>query len=1295
MKRKKTLLRIFLVPIIGIVLVQGLLPFTMLFFNGIKPKLEDNAVSMAERTIENRQVVMQSAMVEQWSSISEEAAVLEEKLNDFLRAKEMNIDEFIRSDAPQREYLEQVFSDMLMSLQFSNTSGMFLILTNDSYVKEEASYRGFFIRDSSPQAKTDTNSDLLLERGNKELARVKSISMDNAWATDFKFEGQGVRSADDFFYEPYIAAVNNPETDMVNLGYWSEPFILENHYMDGHEMITYSLPLMYEGRVYGIAGVEISLDYIKEYFTVQDLDQNQNAGYALMLKMGEQEYLSIVGKGSLYSAATHKGLRLELEEQDKAGLYKVKDVDLGGQGIYVMLSNMKLYSNNVPYENTQWVLAGFVTEKSIYGLGEKMYRDIAVSVAFCMAASILVVTVLIRYVVNPVYRLMASIRGGAESIHTFKMSNISEIDELHDVIENLSDVQKQSEEQIREEKERYRVAVESSKDIFLTYNFKTEILEIINSDGYDGKWNCAAHLEFKNNMLVHPNERQMLINLREHEGGNINIDYRHHKPNDNRYIWMNLSGTIITEENGDQRKLVGCIRDIDQRKRLEIAQKTKERKDPVTSFYKMNAGIEEINKGRKDGQKGIFFLLDIIRFGYINQQFGRTLGDILLEQLSADILEECYRENITDGVFIRAGGDELAGWLPEAEKDTVCRILERVREHFVKILNNNVVELDFQYGIVCVSEKDGADILLTQAKAALVYVKTQGEHCAVYQELSDKQKAYGRNMSFGEITVSNSAEKLGLIALVLNLFEKNGYTPAILDILSLKLKEIYDLGNLVITAYNRERATYTIDYRWKKDSSSEDGSIIVHCDEEKVSEFVRKTGTAALVQVTEEMCREKVISDLVDYENTWLFNMTDNGYYSGSIFFVGVKEATDEALNMKKDIREVGTLIQNRINQERHDLSVRAKADFLAKMSHEIRTPMNGIMGMTELALKSDQTAEKRVDCLNKIRDTSEYMMRLLNDVLDMSKIESGKMKLVMDDFNLDTMIQTLKTLLEIKFKKKQISYEENIKIVNTWFSGDEIRIKQVLVNLVDNAVKYSDAGGKVRLSVIETPVDEKYSDVFFEVKDNGHGISEEDQQRVFESFERVLSAENRESRGTGLGLAISNSFIRMMGSKIELESKLGEGSAFSFNLRFKRVAPKQSNEMVAEEKSLEGYHVLVAEDNALNQEIIYEILKDMGLAVEIAGDGKEVVEKFRMSDSKYYDIILMDIMMPEMDGLEATESIRKMDRADSRTVPIVAMSANAFAEDRKRSLESGMNEHMAKPIDVKKLRTVLQKYLK
>lgn len=226
--------------------------------------------------------------------------------------------------------------------------------------------------------------------------------------------------------------------------------------------------------------------------------------------------------------------------------------------------------------------------------------------------------------------------------------------------------------------------------------------------------------------------------------------------------------------------------------------------------------------------------------------------------------------------------------------------------------------------------------------------------------------------------------------------------------------------------------------------------------------------------------------------------------------------------------------------------------------------------------------------------------------------------------------------------------------------------------------------------------MDSNHSDLYFSVSDNGIGIREADQQRVFQNFERINSREMIGRPGTGLGLAISNKLVQMMGSSISLKSEPGKGSCFSFTVRLQYTEQKQLIcEEEKEEVDLAGLHVLAAEDNELNQEILIEILEDMGITVDMAENGKIAVEKFQRSEEHDYDMVLMDIMMPEMDGLEAARMIRKLGRADSSTVPIIALSANAFSEDVKRSLESGMNEHLPKPIDVKQFRRVLNRYKK
>ena len=485
-KRKKTLLKIFLIPILGIVLIQGIVPFLTLVFSGIKSNLEENNIRVVNHIVENRQVVLENDMVEKWRSVYQESEELNNSLSQILAANDTGVQDFLESKQVQEQYLEKVFPEMIDALQYSMTSGIFLILANDSPVGKEADYRGFFVRDSDPQTRTDSNADLLLERGNKKLSHNMEISLDSAWSTDFHFMGDGQRDADKFFYEPYTQAVQNTKANMRDLGYWAKTFILEDHYMDNHQMITYSVPLLYDGTVYGVVGVEISLNYLSNYFSVRDLDNDLNAGYALMVQNTDGKYESIVGKGSLYDIVYRDDHALEFTADSGDELCKIKGTQLGKQDIYVVTKPLSLYSNHVPYDDTDWVLCGFVTEDSIYGIGRSVYIKMITAIISGALFAVVLVYCLIRYVTKPVYRLMESVRGGVAGIHNFKNSDILEIDELHGVIETLTDEQMQTETQLLEEKERYRIAVESSQDIFFTYRKKEKILEVVNSDHFDG-----------------------------------------------------------------------------------------------------------------------------------------------------------------------------------------------------------------------------------------------------------------------------------------------------------------------------------------------------------------------------------------------------------------------------------------------------------------------------------------------------------------------------------------------------------------------------------------------------------------------------------------------------------------------------------------------------------------------------------------------------------------------------------------------------------------------------------------
>ena len=1296
MKKKKSLWNIFLIPILIIVFVQGAVPFLTLIFSGIRSNMENAVIGLDSHTVENRKVVLENDMIEQWSSVYKESDSLSSALTKVLSNHQMDMQGFMGSGRVQEEYLETVFYDMVEVLQYNSTSGIFLVLGNDGDTDSEGEYKGFWVRDSDPQTKTASRTDLLMERGSKVLSQNMSISLDTSWHTDFHFQGNGKRDADDFFYQPYITAENyvDSRTSMENLGYWSKPFILEEFYKDNHKMITYSAPLVYDKTVYGVLGIEVGVNDLTKFFQVKDLDSDLNAGFALVVDHGNGNYEGIAGEGALYDAVSRDGSDFVLEEPVQENLRLVQGAAIGKQQIYGLVSNLELYSRNVPYEDTQWALCGFVTEDSVYGLISDVYERILGAILGSALMAVILVYFLVQYATEPVYHLVESVRGGVKGIHGFQESGIQELDELHKVIENLTDTQMQTENQLLEEKERYRIAVESSQDAFFTYKCKEKLLEIVNSKGNDGVWDCGKHPEFLDNDSIHPADKAKLMNAVKSSGGVLDVDFRLQHAN-GEFQWVNLSGSITFDENKERSRVVGCIHNVHQHKLLEQAQKRKQIYDSITSFYRLGSGLEVVETLCRDDPEGVLVLLEIQQFSKIDERYGLIFGDIILEQFAGLLAKRFQEDGLNGGIYIRAGADQMLVWLPVCTTGPIVRSVQGLEKEFGALTDEKHLSLSLKCGIAVTGSRNSLSEALEQTKTALTAARHGKQEIMFYEELSTVEKACAVDVAFAEVASLERLKEMTLSSIALNLFDRDGDTSVVLDILALKLQEKYHLTDIVITHFNGEYMVNNLLYCWKTWEKKDGWDGMVHCSEKQYQHFVETQEMQQLLTSGESIRKEPLIQPFASGRNDIIFHMTDNGQYSGSIVFREIDQDVLEKKEECKCLEEISAIIQNRLNLERHDLSAKAKSDFLARMSHEIRTPMNGIIGMTEIALKDGQTEERRIDCLRKIEYSSEYLLGLINDILDMSKIESGKMRLIEEKCNLMEMIQGLRPLLEAKLNENNIQYIADIQLKNHWFMADSLRLNQVLVNLLGNALKYSRPDGHVWLTVRETEEEKGFSNLYFQVRDDGIGIAPEKQQLIFRQFEQADNSENARKQGTGLGLAISRRIVRMMDSDIKLESEPGKGSSFSFNVKLQPVSGEKTTvTSQPEEISFPGKRILVVEDNELNMEIICTILENYGIETEQAVNGKEAVRRMEESVPGYYDMIFMDIMMPEMDGLEATRIIRNLDREDCKKIPIYAMSANAFDEDVKRSLASGMNGHLSKPVNLQVLEKTLQKVL-
>ena len=447
---------------------------------------------------------------------------------------------------------------------------------------------------------------------------------------------------------------------------------------------------------------------------------------------------------------------------------------------------------------------------------------------------------------------------------------------------------------------------------------------------------------------------------------------------------------------------------------------------------------------------------------------------------------------------------------------------------------------------------------------------------------------------------------------------------------------------------------------------------------------------------------ETLRSQEKDYSMTYEFKLeTGINYHQVRVAFVKKKDGTRMAV---VGTRNIDSLIKKERMQEEKlkkayvaaENANKAKTEFLNNMSHDIRTPMNVILGYNHL-MKSQLTESKQLDYQKKIEQSGKLLLAIINNVLDMARIESGKIKVDENYERVGEVVDEIISTFSSEAEEKEIHLSGSMKVTHRNILCDGTKIREIYVNLVSNAMKYTPRGGNVTITVEELPCEkEGYMKVKSEIKDTGIGMSKEYLPTLFEPFSREQNTTTRRIGGTGLGMPIVKKMVDLMGGSIEVASELGKGTVFTFTLMHKIADRKfYSQKTEAAEtsemgKNLSGKHVLLAEDNDLNAEIAVTVLEETGIVIERVEDGIQCVNRVAQMSPGTYDLILMDIQMPNMDGYKATKCIRRLDDKKKAEIPIIAMTANAFAEDRKRAFDAGMNGHIAKPIDIEKLGAVI-----
>ncbi len=1297
-RKKASIFRIFLLPLIAIMLVQSAITIGTLMVMRTAETLEEYSGSMMSRLVENRRVILQSDMNQRWSSIHNQEALINGLLEDYLEEQNMELGALLRSGERKRELLERLFPECLNILQNNSTTGIFLILAEGDPAPA-GEFDGFFIRDSDPNTNPANCTDLLLERGSKELSRTWSIPLDTNWTTRFHMDGQGAHPYDRYFYEPWRAGREYPEADTADLGYWAPPFSLEKNTADPHEMIAYSIPLRLQGRTYGVLGVEVSSRSLYEYFPAAELNASQQSGYLLAIQE-DGGYTPLVGKGILYDLVRSSG-SVTLEETNYSSLTRVRDVRLSGQGIYAVACPLKLYGSHAPYDNTQWALLGLDTEEDLFGMSRRLYIWMVAAVMIGLIFGVFGIYLAVRHLTRPVQQLMRCIREGQTGLQDFKPSNILEVDALHGVVTQLTERQKQAENILLEEKERYKMALESSQDIFFSYDLLSQTLDIVNHKTMSGQWSCPdAGSCFINPGYIHEADRAEAVKTLESKDDALYTEFRLKWPEDTEFVWVALTGKALYDTDGRRWKLVGSIRNIQEQKEREAQQRRRMSLDGVTGLYGFSAGLRLLLEYRKSRPEGVMVCLFLDRLKQVNEKNGIVFGDMILEELGGLMLDRCRALSAETGcrtAALRLNQDEFVLWLEGRTREQAADLIRALLEEAGARFPEEIFGVRLYAGLALGEKARNTEQLIRMAKLARSCLRPgTGEQSFFYKDVPPSDSAVLPPLQEHEITSLGYGEEVSLVSMALNLFGNGSDFPAQMTLMVRKIGRFYRAGGVLISLLRADFHSNYLNYQWYPSGEPPVESVQKYTDEEQ-ADFFSWLGQEEVRYFSKEDSRREALQRFLNVapgRQGILLSMYDSGNYIGNICILDLPPSLLEDPEEYQNLAELGQVIQSQINQQQHDIASKAKSEFLSRMSHEIRTPMNGIIGMTAIALQKDQSPERMTDCLQKIQSSSQYLLSLINDILDMSKIESGKMKLEPVDFNLYEMLDTIEELIRPQADAKQIHFVRDAALTHRWFIADKMRISQVLINLLGNAVKFTPPQGWITLTLREDAADGEEVLLHFAVRDTGIGIAKEEQERVFRSFEQASGTNPSKQQGTGLGLSISSRLVQLMGSSIQLDSAPGEGSTFRFSIPLALGRPEEPGAST-EEVSFDGYRILVVEDNELNAEIAQCLLEERNFEVECVSDGAQAVERIRTTPPGAYDVILMDIMMPVMDGLEATRVIRSMERKDCRTIPIIAMSANAFDDDLKKSVECGMNGHLSKPVEVEKLYLILDQVLR
>jgi signal transduction histidine kinase/PleD family two-component response regulator len=1321
----------------------------LLWMNGTIETLVKNALDILVKNTESSASSMENNMIQKWSNIGSLASDVNSLVSRYIENSSLTADEFLQNEGNIEAISENVSEVMLGALRFSNATGIFVIFSNteeESVENGETVYLpGLHFRDLDPDKTPADYSDIMMERGDGTLARKHGVSLDNLWQKYFSVSPASV-SDFAFYLEPFRAAKEHPELTPEKLGYWGAPRVLATaagaDRRDANPYITYSVPLIYNGTVIGVIGTEIQVSMIeKNYLRESDFSNIGAGGYILGSYNGKDTDSSVLNLNPMIVSGDVAQTRFNKDEtvtvfrdtfnpwHDVSDTIYVMNPETKNDHLQVHMSvyKLKLYAADSPFINEVWAVAGTSPNDYLFAMPNTIQRDVIISALICLAVGLILVFITVALTVRPLRSLTAQITDidftNEQLIEPPKHFDVHEIAVLRNALNFGRKRVLADAKTLSDERERYKLALSLATGTVVEYIAAVDTLFVsrFNSDNSEaselifekvvkrlagGSLTHPDDIKLFTDFLLGKSDKPVTVRIRREI---LPIDTSHI---DSDYLWIRFVGKAIFDVIGQFERLIGTSQNVTREELQKQQQIMDMRIDPTTRLYNNEYGRKLCNDALRrnlaEGRVSVLAQIQIEPAFAVEAYYGLFYTNVL----HIMIVRVMERFLTKDDVFIRAGDNELLVLMTDTDpKITRLRCLEMAAASGKVYLGENEdIKLSISIGAaVSHGEYDIFD-LASRANTALRYVLAYEP--GDFRFYDDLPPAENTIVSFEPTPIAFDTDitAMSITGIAFNLFERTRDTISVINILLRIIAFRYNLRRVFIAENDMAFLTNTVEFYYSSVTADDFKREINRVPEQYFAEYNMFTHNDSGYIVTSENPPSDSIKSLLRLDNIdeysiFTCGMFVNGELYGKVVFMHDNPDYQWDKKATEDLNEVTKIITSHLTRAKSDTASKAKTEFLSKISHEIRTPMNAIIGLTEIAERSDaEDNHARVkDCLAKIDNSAKFLLTIINDVLDMSKIESGKVIIDESPFDLLNTVRDIDHMIRPMLDTKGMDFIVETNVTHTRVLGDEPRLKQVIMNLLGNALKFTDAG-YIKFEITETvslnETDNAPPKYTFAVTDTGIGISDEDSARIFGSYVQVSSA-HKVYGGTGLGLAISSQIIKMMGGTIELESKLGEGSRFCFTIALvsdtehEKEPGQSSHAGKVYTDYFKGKHALLVEDNELNTEIAVVILEDAGFEVTTAENGLLGAGTYDERPDGYFDVILMDIRMPVLDGLGATRMIRQNTKhPDARTVPIIAMTANAFDEDMRKSLEAGMSGYLPKPIDTVKLYELLDDIL-